>query len=117
MFAKNMKKILKLERNSNYKDIIVKHKKNLNLWESFTRKWKLLESAERKPTGNWGKKWKNNSKDFKRNKIKLIKLKNRKKENLKFRKIGKEFKEKLRGIRQTGTKLFQSKFWNSVFKN
>ncbi len=44
----------------------------------------------------------------------MIKLKNRKKESLKFRKIEKELKEKLRGIWQTGTKLFQSKFWDSV---
>ncbi len=57
---------------------------------------------------------KKNSKEFERNKIKSIKFENRKKENLKFRKIGKEFKEKLRGIWRTGTKLFQSKFWDSV---
>ncbi len=44
--------------------------------------------------------------------IKLIKRTNRKKENLKFQKIGKEFK-KLRGIWRTG-KLFQSKFWDHV---
>ncbi len=50
---------------------------------------------------------------FKRNIIKLMKLKN-KNENLKFQKIGKEFKEKLRGIWQTGTKLFQNKLWDSV---
>ncbi len=48
--------------------------------------WKFEEKMGRK------------SKEFKRNKIKLIKLKNRKKENLKFRKTGKEFKEKLSGI-------------------
>ncbi len=41
-----------------------------------------------------------------------MKLKNKKK--LKFLKIGKELKEKLRGIWRTGTKLFQSKFWDSV---
>ncbi len=41
---------------------------------------------------------KKKSKEFRRNKIKLIKLKNRKKVNLKFRKVEKEFKEKLRGI-------------------
>ncbi len=41
---------------------------------------------------------KRNSKEFKKNKIKLIKLKNRKKENLKFRKIGREFTEKLIGL-------------------
>ncbi len=41
---------------------------------------------------------KKKSKEFKRNKIQLIKLKNGKKETLKFRKIGKEVKEKLRGI-------------------
>ncbi len=47
--------------------------------ESFKRKLKLLESPEWKPAGNLRKKWKKNSKEFKRNKIKLIKLKNRKK--------------------------------------
>ncbi len=36
------------------------------------------------------------SKKFKKNKIKSIKLKNRKEENLKFQKIGKEFKEKVK---------------------
>ncbi len=44
----------------------------------------------------------------------MIKLKNRKKENLKFQKFGKEFKEKLGGIWWTGIKLFQSKFWDSI---
>ncbi len=82
--------------------------------ESFNRKLKLLESPEQKPARNLRKKWKQNLEEFKKKKIKLIKLKNIKKENLKFRKIGKGFKEKLRGIRRTGTKLFQSKFWNSV---
>ncbi len=74
----------------------------------------ILEFAEWKPARNLRKKWKENSKEFKKNEKKLTKLKNRKKENLKLGKIGKEFKEKLRGIWWTGTKLFQSKFWGSV---
>ncbi len=41
---------------------------------------------------------KKHSKEFKRNKVNLIKLNNRKIENLKFRKIGKKFKEKWRLI-------------------
>ncbi len=44
----------------------------------------------------------------------MIKLENREKENLTFQKIGKEFKEKLRGIWRTGTKLFQCKFSDGV---
>ncbi len=51
-----------------------------------------------KTSRKFEKKMKNKSKEFKRNIIKLIKLKNRKKENFKFQKIGKEFKKKLRGI-------------------
>ncbi len=51
-----------------------------------------------KTSRKFGGKMKKNQKNFKRNKIKLIKLKNRRKENLKFRKIEKEFKENLRGI-------------------
>ncbi len=47
--------------------------------------WKFEEKIKKK------------SNEFQRNKIKLIKLKNRKKENMKFQKSGKEFKEKLRG--------------------
>ncbi len=82
--------------------------------ESFKRKLKLLESPERRPAGNLREKWKKKSEKFKRNIIKLIKLKNRKKKNLKFRKTRKEFKEKLRSIWQTDTQLFQSKFWDSV---
>ncbi len=42
-----------------------------------------------KTSWKFEKTMKKNSKEFKRNKIKLIE----KKENLKFRKIGKEFKE------------------------
>ncbi len=92
-------------------------KKIWTFLESFKRKLKFLESLERDQLEIWGKnEKKKKTKEFKRNKIKLIKLKNRKKK-LKFQKIGKEFKEKLRGIWQTGTKLFQSKFWGRVFKN
>ncbi len=49
-----------------------------------------------------------NSKEFKRNTIKLIKLKNRKKENLKFR--------KRRGIWRIGTNYSKANF-GIVFKN
>ncbi len=41
---------------------------------------------------------KKNSKEYKSNKIKLIKFKNKKKENSKFGEIGQEFEEKLRGV-------------------
>ncbi len=90
----------------NFREIIVKYEKKWIFLESFKRKLKLLESPEWKPAGNLRKKWKKNAEEFKRDNIKLIKLKNRKKGNLKFRKTGKEFKEKLRGMRQTGIKLF-----------
>ncbi len=58
---------------------------------------------------------KKKSKEFKRNKIKLIKLKNRKKENLIFQKIGKEFKEKLRGIWLVQN--YSKTNFGTVFKN
>ncbi len=54
-------------------------KKIWSFVERFKRKLKLLESPERKPARNLRKKWKKNSKEFKRNGIKLIKLENKKK--------------------------------------
>ncbi len=87
-------------------------KKIWTFLRSFKRKLKLSKYPERKPDENLRKKWKKNQKNLRE--IKLIKLTNRKKENLKFRKIGKEFKEKLKVIWRTGTKLFQNKFWAGV---
>ncbi len=61
--------------------------------ESFKRKLKRLESPEQKPAGNLKKKLKQNSKEFKRNKIKLIKLKNRKKKIGNSKKLERNLKE------------------------
>ncbi len=114
MFVKNMKKTLKLELEWNFKEIIVKYEKNLHFFRKLYKKAETFRISRAKISRKFEEKMKKKSKEFKRNKIKLIKLKNRKKENLKFRKIWKEFKEKLGDIWQTGAKLFQSIFWDSV---
>ncbi len=76
---------------------MLKYEKNLNFLESFERKQTFRDSRTKTSWKFEEKMKKENQKNY-RNKIKLMKLRNRKKENLKSQKIGKEFKEKWIGI-------------------
>ncbi len=77
-YEEDFKTSEKLERN--FIEIIVKYEKNLNFFlESFKRKVELLVSRMKTSRKFKEKMKKKNWKEFKRNKIKLIELKNRKK--------------------------------------
>ncbi len=55
MFVKNMKKILKLERNreQNFREIIVKYEKNLNFLRKLYKKSETFRVSRTKIAGNW----------------------------------------------------------------